>query len=168
MAGYLANRDRGDDKFWRDGAPGGVAGAAGGAGATPGGAADGYSEGGPRGSIAVGGAYGAEGSDGRSGVYGAGGYQSNGDGGGAAGAGYNDAETDAEKLDKADYRGGGGAKRNFGDLDESDGPQGWTTRGGITKRKKTRKRSDDGSVSTPLRSQKELYVDYDKLAEIEQ
>lgn len=38
----------------------------------------------------------------------------------------------------------------------------------MTKRKKTRKRSDDGSVGTPLRSQKELYVDYDKLAEIEE
>jgi hypothetical protein len=64
---------------------------------------------------------------------------------------FDDAATDAERLDRADHRGGGGAKRVVGDLEEDMGPTGWGTRGGITKRPKAAKKSDD-SVQTPLRS----------------
>ena len=80
------------------------------------------------------------------------------------GAGDDEA-TDAERLSKVDYRGGGGIKRYVGDI-EDDTPNAWVTGDGITKKPKKLTKQDD-TPGTPMRSQKELYVDYDKLAEFE-
>lgn len=167
-------RGKFQEGYWRDGTPGG-----GGGQGTPGGAD--ASPGRVSGVMGVAGA--------GAGVAGAAGYQGDGDGrsqggdrspgggagymgagaggvGGAAGAG-DDSATDAERLDRIDYRGGGGAKRFYGDI-EDDKATPWTTGNGITKRPKKAKKEDDGTPDTPMRSQKELYVDYDKLAEFEQ
>lgn len=172
-----------DEKYWRDGSPGagGAGGAVGAGGAmddgsgspgTPGmgaGVIYGVDESGdPSRRGSVGGAY-IYGADDRSDP----GRSARGDtvrgpGGTVTYVGAGDEEeTDAEQLGKADHRGGGGAKRVIGDADSDQGPIGWTTKGGITKRKKPKKREKDGSMDTPLRSQKELYIDYDLLAEVE-
>ena len=55
----------------------------------------------------------------------------------------------------------------MGAVEDDDTPTPWAQKQGITKRKKPRRSSPEGSMDTPMRSQKELYVDYDKLAEIE-
>ena len=63
---------------------------------------------------------------------------------------FDDAATDAERGELADYRGGGGAKRVVGDLEEDQGPTGWGTRGGITMRPK--KAKQEAEEQTPQRS----------------
>lgn len=145
-----------EEGYWRDGTQGGGALSAGYDG-TPGGG------GSPQGASASGvaGFYGD--GDGRSAD---GGRSPGGAAGFAAGAG-DDSATDAERLDKIDFRGKGGIKRYYGD-DEDDGATPWATGDGITKKPKKNKKDGDDTPGTPMRSQKELYVDYDKLAEYEQ
>lgn len=64
--------------------------------------------------------YDSDGKSGRGGLYGDAGSAAGGAAGGVkyVGNDFDDAATDAERLDKADYRGGGGAMRVVGDLEE--------------------------------------------------
>lgn len=121
LAAYLAGRRRSDDKYWRAGGAG-----ADGADGSPGGGsvggAVGGSPGSERGRRSPGGAILYPGDPGydelsdRDAVYGP--APSAGGGVAYVGNDFDDAATEAERLDKADYRGGGGAKRVVGDLEE--------------------------------------------------
>lgn len=115
----------------------------------------------------------------RSPVGGAGGYRGDGDdrsdmgrGGafGAAGAQGRNRDQSAvsgQGREKIDYRGGGGAKRYFGDIDsEAETP--WELAKGITKRPKKAKKVEETVEETPKRNQRELYVDYNKMVEIDE